>query len=492
MQTLQTSKVCGVKFTRKCVGAGRAAEGLRADWQQQLITVKKEIGFKYIRFHGLLHDDMHVYVEDVNGNPVYNWQYVDKLYDFLLSIDVKPFVEFGFMPYALASEDKTVFWWKGNISPPKSYEKWSALINALVRHWQERYGKSELDKWYFEVWNEPNLKEFFSGKMEDYFKLYEVTAKAVKSVSTSYRVGGPATSGSTWIKEALQFFSTQPTLVDFISTHAYGTRSVFDEFGKRRTQMREADGIPIPMRKLRKDVDASALKGREIHITEWNSSPNPKDPLHDTYQNASYILNVLKKTEWEVNSMSFWTFTDIFEEAGPPVTSFHGGFGMLTLQSIRKPSFYAWKFLHQLGDTELLNNDSSSWVCRDAKGNMQALFWNYELLSPDSSYNQQFYNRLLPSNKVNDVTFKIANVPNGKYKLLLYSTGYKKNDAYSAYLEMGSPANISLDQEKALKQLSDGKAEMEKTVSIVNGTLSEKFSLRQNDVLLIKLIRLIK
>lgn len=478
------------KVYQECVGAGRATEGLRADWQQQLTIAKKAIGFKYIRFHGLLHDDMHVYTEDTTGNAIYNWQYVDKLYDFLLSINVRPFVEFGFMPPALSSGDKTVFWWKGNIMPPKSYEKWSALITALVKHWEERYGKKELEQWYFEVWNEPNLKEFFGGKIDDYFKLYDVTAKAVKSVSTTYRVGGPATSGSTWIKESLQFFAERPNLVDFISTHAYGTRSVFDEFGKRRTQMREADGIPIAVRKLRSDVDASAMKGREIHITEWNSSPNPLDPLHDTYQNASYALNVLRKTEHLVNSMSYWTFTDIFEEAGPPVKSFHGGFGLLTLQNIKKPTFYAYKFMNELGNTTLSNSDSASWVCKDAKGNVQALFWNYTLLSPDSSYNQQFYNSTIPSGDAGMVSLVISKIPNGKYNMQVYCTGYQQNDAFTAYKKMSAPFNINRQQEAALKKVAGGHAETEKIITITNGSLSQQFPIRENDVFFVKFTKL--
>src|SRR5476651_1258637 len=170
-----------------CVGAGRANEGLRADWQRQLQEVKKELGFRYIRFHGLLSDDMGVYREDKAGNAIYNWQYIDELYDFLLSIHVRPFVEFGFMPKALASGERTVFWWKANVSPPKDYDKWGALITALVQHWTERYGEAELKQWYFEVWNEPNLQYFWAGTQADYFHLYQATVGAVKSVSKNYR-----------------------------------------------------------------------------------------------------------------------------------------------------------------------------------------------------------------------------------------------------------------------------------------------------------------
>jgi len=475
-----------------CVGAGRASEGLRADWQQQLTLVQKEIGFKYIRFHGLLNDDMHVYTEDANGNAIYNWQNVDKLYDFLLSIHIRPFVELGFMPPVLASGDQTVFWWKGNITPPKSYEKWAALITALMRHFEARYGRKEVEQWYFEVWNEPNLKEFFTGDMHEYFKLYETTARAIKRVSPTYRVGGPATSGSTWIKESLAYFATIPQLVDFISTHAYGTKSVFDEYGKRRTQMREPDGIPIAVRKLRADVDNSPFRGKPIFITEWNSSPNPRDPLHDTYQNATYLLNTLRKTEHLVNGMSYWTFTDIFEEAAPPVTSFHGGFGLLNLQGIKKPSYMAYKFLNELGNNELMRTDSSSWICKDNAGNLQVLIWDYKLLSPDTSYNQQFYSRVMPQVNTGKVQIKINNLHSGRYKLAIYHIGYHHNDPYTLWIEMGSPANISLKQEAQLKLLAGGNPDNEKIININNGHWRQDMPIDQNEVIFLKFTRVIK
>ena len=196
---------------KECIGAGRANEGLRADWQDQLREAQRECGFKYIRMHGLLTDDMGVYKEDAHGNPIYNWQYIDRLYDFLLSIDMKPFVELSFMPKDLASGSKTVFWWKGNVTPPKSYDKWADLIRHLVTHFQERYGHDEVKTWYFEVWNEPDLHDgFWTGTREDYFKLYDVTAKAIKSVSPDYRVGGPATAMGQWDEVVHQLLLHQP------------------------------------------------------------------------------------------------------------------------------------------------------------------------------------------------------------------------------------------------------------------------------------------
>ncbi|MDP4224727.1 MAG: glycoside hydrolase [Bacteroidota bacterium] len=353
------------KFFNECVGAGRANEGLRADWQRQLRYAKEQLGFRYIRMHGLLHDDMGVYFEE-KGKPVYNWQYIDELYDFLLSIHVRPFVEIGFMPKALSSADRTVFWWKGNITPPKDYDRWSSFIKALVGHWTERYGEQEVKNWYFEVWNEPNLSFFWSGKQADYFHLYSVTSNAIKSVSKEYRVGGPATAEHAWVSDLLNFCIQNKVPIDFVSTHTYGIdKGSFDATGIQTYLSKKDSAIWGAVKGTRKEIESSLLPSLELHYTEWSASYTPTDPIHDSYQEASYILEKLKKTGNSANSMSYWTFTDIFEENGPRSTPFHGGFGLINYQDINKPAFYAYRFLNTLGDIELRHSDRSCWACKD-------------------------------------------------------------------------------------------------------------------------------
>jgi len=291
---------------RECIGAGRANEGLRADWQSQLSYVKKECDFKYIRMHGLLTDDMGVYREDKNGNPEYNWQYVDLLYDFILSIGMKPFVELGFMPNALASGTQTIFWWKGNVTPPKDYKKWGDLIQALTQHFTDRYGEKEVGSWYFEVWNEPNLNPwFFTGTQEDYFKLYDVSAKAIKSVSVNYKVGGPATAGSGWIPEFINFCKSNNSPVDFVSTHCYGVKQGFlDENGQSGTILdQDPKSVWSEIKRSRKQINDSPIPGLQLHYTEWSSSYTPADPIHDSYHEAAYILDKIKNVGDDVNSM---------------------------------------------------------------------------------------------------------------------------------------------------------------------------------------------
>ncbi|MDR6339790.1 xylan 1,4-beta-xylosidase [Filimonas zeae] len=478
----------------ECVGAGRANEGLRADWQQQLAYVKKECGFRYIRMHGLLTDDMAVYKEDKNGKPEYNFMYIDALFDYLLSIGIKPFVELGFMPNALASGSKTIFWWRGNVTPPRSYEKWGALIEKLTQHVTERYGAEEVKTWYFEVWNEPNLDGFWAGSQDDYFRLYAHSARAVKKVNAAYRVGGPATAGAAWEPELIAYCHKNKVPIDFISTHTYGVKQGYlDEFGNTGTVLSsDTASISGDVWQSRKEIAASPMPRLELHYTEWSSSYTPADPLHDSYHEATFVLQKLKQSGTAANSMSYWVFTDIFEEPGPRYTPFHGGFGMLTIQGINKPVFYAYQFMNRLGKQQLVNKDPSSWVCKDQQGNLQALVWDYTYTQTDVEVNNQsLYIRDLPAKTKGKLNINIANVPEGKYALELYKVGYRANDAYTTYLDMGKPAGLSKEQVAQIKNINNGKAFHKEIVTVKNKeAFVKELDIRANDVFLLQLNKL--
>ncbi len=478
----------------ECVGAGRANEGLRADWQQQLIYVKKECGFRYIRMHGLLTDDMGVYKEDRNGNPQYNYMYVDVLFDFLHSIGIKPFVELGFMPSALASGSKTIFWWKGNVTPPNDYDKWGALIKNLVQHFTERYGADEVKTWYFEVWNEPNLDGFWAGTQEEYFKLYKYSVNAVKSVHPDYRVGGPATAGAAWEEEMINFCEQNDLPIDFISTHSYGVRQGYlDEYGNSGTVLDKKDmSVSGDVLQSRKEISQSSKPDLELHYTEWSASYTPSDPIHDSYHEAAYVLQKLKQVGHMANSMSYWVFTDIFEESAPRFTPFHGGFGMLNIQGINKPVFYSYRFLNKLGNTELVNNDKASWVCKDSKGNIQVLAWDFTNTHPgDSVNNQEYYIRDLPSKEKGKLKITVTGIPEGSYSLEVYKVGYRCNDAYTSYFDLGRPDRLSKLQVEQVKKLNNGSPVSAEIVKIKAGAVfSKELDIRENDVFFLDLIKL--
>jgi xylan 1,4-beta-xylosidase len=421
-------------FPQLVVGAGRAAEGLRADWQRDLALVHRECGFKYVRFHGLLQDELGVYSEDKQGKPVYNFQYIDVVYDAILTSGMRPFVEFGFMPQGLASGAKTIFWWKGNITPPRDYGKWEALIRTLVQHWTNRYGRDELRHWYFEVWNEPNLKDlFWSGDQTDYFKLYDATVRAVKSVSADYRVGGPATAGRAWVPEMIGHATKTRIPLDFITTHDYGVRGgALDADGTQQLFLDPSlEAIIAGVREVHTQIKTSTMPNLPLHYTEWSASYSPRDPVHDSYISAAYILSRLKGIEGHAASMSYWTFTDIFEESGPVPSPFHGGFGL-------------------------------------------------------SQSNQIYFKRDLRPQNVGDVRVSLRALPPGHYTLNVYRVGYGVNDVYTDYLRMGSPATLTREQVKALAERNDGRPGSTEHIRVgTSGKFERVFAMRENDVYLL-------
>lgn len=474
------------KMFKECVGCGRAYEGLLAEQQRHMKIVSAECGFKYLRFHGLLHDDMAVYNEDSQGNPIYNWQYVDLLYDYILSIGMKPFVELGFMPQALASGTETVFWWKGNVTPPKSYDKWQKLIYELVVHFTRRYGHDEVRQWYFEVWNEPNLSGFFTGGMEEYFKLYEVTSKIIKKVSSHYRVGGPATAGCGWVTEFIEFCYDNKIPVDFVSTHTYGVDGFLDEFGVQQLFLDSNPGaVSDDIIRVHDQVKASPMPELEIHFTEWSTSYSPNDPIHDSYHSAPYILSKIKKCEAKTNSMSYWVFSDIFEEPAPPKTHFHGGFGLLNVQGLKKPSFFAYKYLNQLGDLELTCNDENAWICKNDKG-VQVLLWDYTHIDQKKVPNQTFYKRDLPALSTEKVQLCLSNLKLGKHQVSIYRVGYKQNDVYTEFLDINYSGTMSNEQIEILNSKTTGLPVIQTYITVEEGKdFMYEIDMRQNEVCLV-------
>jgi xylan 1,4-beta-xylosidase len=355
-------------FWEHTVGSGHAPLALRADWQRQLKECNKQLGFRHVRFHDILSDDMGTLMDE-RDQLLYSFFNADQICDFLLSIGMKPFVELSFMPSTLSSGSKTVFHYGANVTPPKDYAEWGKFVGRLVTHWVNRYGIGEVSTWFFEVWNEPNLKAFWTGTQSDYFKLYRFTTQAIKEVDDRLRVGGPATAKNEWIPEFLDFCEKNKLPVDFVSTHHYPTDALGTVGEDTETQLAHSQ------RSILRDwaqATHDKARGKPLYYTEWSSSSNPRDHLHDEPYTAAVIIKTMMEARGLVQGYSYWTFTDIFEENYMPATAFQGGFGLLTLQGVAKPAYRAFELLHRLGFEELpvqgVHETVDVWVVRSCDG----------------------------------------------------------------------------------------------------------------------------
>jgi xylan 1,4-beta-xylosidase len=363
-------------FWEQMFGSGHAILSLRSSYRHDLRAVKKVTDFRYVRFHGILDDEVGVYNVDKQCKPVYNFSYVDQIYDGLLKNGVRPFVEISFMPKKLAAnpDDLHSFWYKPNLSPPRDWKQWDALMTAFARHLVSRYGIDEVSQWYFEVWNEPNI-DFWGGvpRQGSYFELYDHTARALKGVSPRLRVGGPATAAASWIVPFLKYVADNHVPIDFVSTHGYADDTVENLFHNDRPVPMD-DRVCGAVAKVRKQIDASPLPHLPLFWTEWNVQG--QDDSRDTPFVGPGVANTIRECDGNVAMMSFWTFDDVFEEGGVAHTPFDGGFGLIAMGGIKKPSFYDFSLLHQLGDLRMANASKDVIVTKTADGGLAIAAWN--------------------------------------------------------------------------------------------------------------------
>lgn len=473
------------RYWTMCVGAGRANEGLRASWQQQLKLCVDRCGFRYLRFHGLFHDDMFVYREQ-DGHPVYNWQYIDDLFDRMLSIGIRPFVELTFFPKQIARDDSTFGWWRGHGTPPQDFTGWTELIEHFIRHCRSRYGADEVRTWYFEIWNEPNLKGFWNGTQQQFFEMYKAVSKMVKSVDPELRIGGPATSSfhpdeetyrrlaskkeitakdyigviskGPWIEDFLAYCEQEALPLDFVSTHPYPTSYPIDSAGNSLEVSRPVTSTQEDILWVRDAMSKTRYAGAEIHLTEWSSSPSLSDYAHDFPQEATYIVKVNLDCIGLANSLSYWTFTDIFEEAGGAASIFSGCFGLLNFQGIAKPSFHAYRFLNLLGDTELVRREGCIVTRNSSSGAIASVFYNYpaEIMSapPISKANPKIAEQTLATGQRVESRLELSGLPPGAAFRVETLDG-RHGFAYRDWVAMGRPEPPDREQTDELRKLGE-------------------------------------
>jgi len=473
------------RFYDLSVGSDFPGTLIRQDSQAQLGTAVNELGFRYLRFHGIFHDVLGT-VRAADGRMTYDWRGIDRLYDAMLTKGIRPFVELGFTPDALKTSEQTLFYWKGNTSHPK-LDGWRDLVDSFVRHCRERYGEAEVRRWYFEVWNEPNLKDFWEGAdQKAYLNLYETSAKAIKAIDPALRVGGPATAGVDWIPAFLDHAARNRIPVDFVSTHTYGVDGGFlDEQGKQDTKLlMTPDAIVADVHKARRQISASAFPGLPLFFTEWSASYTPRDFVHDSYISAPYILSKLKRSQGALQGMSYWTYSDLFEEPGPPPTPFHGGFGLMNREGIRKPAWFAYKYLHALRGKSVPVTDENAMVAVNGRYTA-ALVWDWH--QPEQAVsNKPFYTRLVPAAASAPVSLAFAHVAPGRYRVRLYRTGYRRNDPLSAYIDMKMPAQFDASQLARMRAVTADAAEIDRVMRVgTDERLSIRVTMNINDVALV-------
>ena len=342
-------------------GAGTGPIG--AEFAEALRLAHADLGATMVRAHAILHDDNAVVTRLGDGTLRCDFSRVDAIYDQVLALGLRPVVELSFMPAALARDpEQTVFAYRGIISPPADWAEWRHLVGELARHLVERYGAAEVAQWAFEVWNEPNLAVFWPGSRDEYLRLYDEAARAVKAAHPGLRVGGPASAAAEWVELLAEHAVADGVPLDFVSTHTYGN-------------------MPLD---LRPALLRHGFGGIPAWWTEWGVGSTHFGPVHDSALGAPFVLSGFHSAQGRLDKVAYWVISDHFEELGRPQRLFHNGFGLLTVGNLRKPRYWAVHLAEHQGD-EVLRTDLTgdgagtlvqAWATRHDDGTIDVLVWN--------------------------------------------------------------------------------------------------------------------
>ncbi len=474
---------------KNAIAIGRAGELLREDVLTHLRFVQREIGYRYCRFHGLFHDEMGVVARREDGSLAFRWHQIDKVYDALLKMGLRPFVELNPMPAALASGSQTIFDWKMNVTSPRDYREWEQLVEAFTRHCVDRYGLHEVRQWYFEVWNEPNLEGFWSGTKEEYWQLYAASAHAVKRVSPDLKIGGPASSKANWVGDIIAHCTAQNLPLDFVSTHLYPQDEYVTYPDRQGSPHAPGEFFADTVRSVQQLVARSSRPDLEIHWTEWNSLSTSstatvswtRNTWVDSINGAALVCKACLELDDACDTLCWWVASDVFEESGMPQTEFSSTYGLVTLNGIPKATFHVFEFLNRLGpDCRDVTSDEPlppgcGWRATQSGETLQVLFWHQVL--PEIANQTKWESRL-----------KLPVEEAGPYFVIQSRIAVNHGSAWETWMELGQPQDLSVEEMRLLRRRAQPECQL-LSFPAAKESIQLDLAIQPGEVLLLELRR---
>lgn len=484
----------------------------------------------YVRTHNMLTTgdgtphlkwgSTNAYTEDANGNPVYDWRIADSIFDTYIKRKMKPIAEIGFMPKALstkpepyehewtpAADYKKIF--TGWAYPPEDYQKWGELVYQWVKHCVERYGKKEVQSWWWEVWNEPDIG-YWQGTREEYFKLYDFAADAVKRACPAARIGGPTTTSprnenaNAYLAAFLEHcaegtnYATgqKGSPLDYVSFHAKGSPKFMNGFVRMNMSVQLTDiyqgfqtiasskfkNLPV----IIGENDPEGCAACSVDFNPQNAYRN--GTMYSSYTAASYarIYDIAEKTGVNIEGAVSWSFE--FENQ-----PWFAGFRDLATNGVDKPVLNVFRLFGLIRGNRLEANNNKALALEelmtkgvhDSTADVHALASAYKKSAYILLWN--YYDDDIPAVAAK-VNLQLLNIPASIVNLQRYSIDEVNSNSYSLWKKMGSPQNVSKEQyaklEKAgkLKQVS-----RQQKIHIRKGLLSAAITLPRQAVSLIKI-----
>ncbi|MBR0367254.1 MAG: helix-turn-helix domain-containing protein [Clostridia bacterium] len=461
----------------KLINVGWAKELLYEPVQQQLRQCQEKIGFEFIRFHGIFDEDMMVYQEDAAGKPVYNFTYLDLVYDFILSLGLKPYVEFSYYPKALAADSRVEMRHNSYIyGLPRSMEKWCALVRATTQHWIARYGLEAVRGWRFRTGEGISLY-YRRVDFKDFLTLFRETYRAVKSVDYGLCFGGMnldmsmlSLKGDLSMEAFMQSMVEMGSIPDFYSFQCFHTdyntdyrsmmRAVVSHGSEPAALSEDENYLSNNIRALRRIIRQYDEYSRPIILDTWNASIWQRDLRSDTCFKSAFIFKNMLENVDVLAAFGYWNLSDMFEEVYASSRLFHGGYGLMTYNGIPKASFNAFVLLKRLG-SQLVQRGEGWFVTCSPNGDVQIALYNYchydtlgrQYLFVEGSEDNPY--EMFKKSRPRQFDIRLG-LPDGMYSVERLEITRRGcwGSPYDLWVNMGAPDSITAEQVEYLKSRS--------------------------------------
>lgn len=491
-----------------CVGSAR--QFLYADIQQMLRLLQQEVNFKYVKFHGLLSDEMMVYKENELGIPSYSFTLIDKVIDFIMEVNLKPLIQLSFMPRDLASDpNKLIDMWNYNTSPPKDIIKWNDLVFSVISHLVERYGMEEVESWLFCVWNEPDgsLDSYGWSNAQEFYNFYKETYNTVKLINKNFQFGTPSlllkpNNEHHWAFDFLKFCQENDCFADFFNIHYYD-----NSFGDNKSDFMNYFSIsniakpcplnvdPLAFSKFINELEINKqnlkITNQPVYLTEWNLTISHRDLINDTCFKACYLMKNLLENYDRLSSFGYWVLSDFIEELQLPNDLYHGGLGMFTYNGVPKSHYYTFKFLNQLG-TEMIGKGNGYFVTK-SENKITIILYNYEhfskLFASGTLFENSKDNRYAPFAQMYPATIQMVlkNLPSQHCLIKETIVNQQYGSSYDTWVKMGSKTYLTSKELQLLKDSSQPDVQLSHKI-LDEGQLNLQFNLAPLEVRLVELM----
>ncbi|GFP74699.1 GH39 family glycosyl hydrolase [Clostridium fungisolvens] len=465
---------------RNLINLGYAQDGLRSDLQQHLTNIQDKIKFKYARFQGIFSDEMFNFGEENDNEEYYNFTKIDKLIDFLYSINLKPFIELGNKAKVLNLATDKVMYFKDSSKRHKGFKESLVLLEKFIVHAINRYGINEVSQWYFEIWKEGDIEYvFWNGDFEKYLKNFQSYYNIIKRIVPGAKVGGPGFNPEVnmkWFDEFLNQVKKTGIQLDFLSISIYPYELIEDSKTEqasdkdRNKAYKKGEYLPhllpskdknyskVRLDKIRKMIKTSGTSIPEIHVTEYNSSISHRHPANDTTFKATFITkNILDNLD-EIDSFGYWFCSDISGELKDSKNLLYGDMGLISANGINKPGFYAYEMLSKLGN-DLIQKGDGYIITKKSSYNYEIITYNYKhfdyfyCLKEETPVSLEQYYNIYENQQYLNINIALKGIKSGRYRIKKYTLNREHGSIFDEWLNMNAIYNIKRDEIDYLKQI---------------------------------------